>query len=61
MKLLLILVLKWCACMGVSLYVLYVPGVIGRAVSEGNRSHIFPQGVLATVTLVGGGAGDGVA
>ena len=61
MKLLLILVLKWCACMGVSLYVLYVPGVIGRAVFEGNRSLFFPQGVLATVTLVGGGAGDGVA
>lgn len=47
--------------MGVSLYVLYVPGVIGRAVFEGNRSLFFPQGVLATVTLVGGGAGDGVA
>ena len=47
--------------MGVSLYVLYVPGVIGRAISEGNRSHIFPQVVLATVTLVGGGTGDGVA
>ena len=31
----------------------------GRAGSDVSRSHVFPQGVLAAITLVGGGAGDG--
>lgn len=34
----------------------------GRKVgSDLNMSHIFPQGLLAVLTLVGGGAGDGEA
>ena len=45
--------------MGVSLYSLHVPSRFGgRAGSDVSRSHIFPQGVLAAITLVGGGAGD---
>ena len=31
----------------------------GRTRFEMDTSHIFPQGVLAAITLVGGGAGDG--
>ena len=59
MKQLPILVLKGCACVGTSLYSLCVPsGFVGRAVSDMSMSHIFPQGVLAAITLVGGGAGD---
>ena len=30
-----------------------------RAGFDEDASHIFPQGVLAAMTLVGGGAGDG--
>ena len=33
----------------------------GRAGFGVNTSHIFPQDVLAAITLVGGGAGEGVA
>ena len=35
------------------------PVVLGRAGSVVSMGHIFPQGVLAALTLVGGGAGDG--
>ena len=45
--------------MGVTLYSLHVPsGFGGRAGSDMSMSHIFPHGVLAGITLVGGGAGD---
>ena len=46
--------------MGVSLNSLRVPnGFGGRAGSDVSMSHIFPQGVLSAITLVGGWAGDG--
>ena len=32
---------------------------VGRDGSEVNVGHVFPQGVLAVITLLGGGAGDG--
>lgn len=39
---------------------MHVPnGFGGRAVSNVSKSHIFPQGVLAAITLVGGGARAG--
>ena len=42
--------------MAASLYSLYVPsGFDGRAGFDVNISHIFPQGVLAAITLVGSG------
>ena len=52
---------KWCPCVGVSLCsLLHVPGGFSeRASSEMSRGHIFPGGVLAAITLVGGRAGDG--
>lgn len=31
----------------------------GRAESDMSTSRVFPQGVLAGITLVGGGAGEG--
>ena len=34
-------------------------GFDGRAGSEMSKGHIFPQGMLAAITLIGGGAGDG--
>ena len=41
-------------------YLIYVCSKTdGRAGSDSIRSHIFPQGVLAAITLVGGGAGGG--
>lgn len=55
-------VLKKCPYVGASLYNLYVPsGLGGRAGFDVNRSIFFPPGVLAAITLVGGGAGEGVA
>lgn len=37
-----------------------MPNAFGRMTgSEVDASHIFPQGVLVAVTLVGSGAGDG--
>ena len=46
--------------MGVSLCSLYVPsGFCWRAGSEVSLGHKFPQGLLAAITLVGGGARDG--
>ena len=46
--------------MEVILYSLHVSsGFGGRAGSDMSMGHIFPHGVLAGVTLVGGGAGDG--
>ena len=46
--------------MGESQYSLHVPsGFGGRAVFDINTGHIFPQGVLAAITLVGGGTGVG--
>ena len=38
-------------------HVPHAPG--GRVGFEVEASHIFPQGVLAAITLVRGGAGDG--
>ena len=35
-------------------------GFDGRTGSEVSMDHIFFQGVLAAITLIGGGAGDGV-
>ena len=45
--------------MGVSQYSLCVPRDFRvRPGSEMSMSHVFPQGVLAAITLVGGGTGD---
>ena len=44
----------------VSLYTLQVPSAFGgRARFDVNRSHLFTQGVLAAINLVGGRVGDG--
>ena len=54
-----ILVLKGCPCVGASLDSLHVPsGFGGRAGSDVLVSYVFTQGVLAAITMVGGGAGD---
>lgn len=46
--------------MEVTLYSLHVSsGFGGRTGSDISMGHIFPHGVLAGVTLVGGGVGDG--
>ena len=56
MKQLRIPVSKWCPCVGVSHCSLSVPsGFGGRTGSEGSMDHVFPQGVLAAITVVGGG------
>ena len=53
-------VLKGCPSLGAFLSRVYLPtGFGGRAGSDMNTSHIFPQGVQAAITLVGCGAGDG--
>ena len=60
MKQLPIVVSKGFPCVGASLYSLHVPsGFGGRTRCEVNTSHVFLKGVLAAITLVGGGAGDG--
>ena len=42
--------------MGMSLYRLCIPNAFGgRAGFDMNASHVFPQGVLAAITVVGGG------
>lgn len=46
---------------GVSLYRLHAPDAFGgRTGVDVDASHVFPQCVVAAVTLVRGGAGDGV-
>ena len=61
MKELPVVVLKGYSYVGASLYKLHVPNAFGRRVGfDLVASHIFPQGVLAAITLVVGGAGDGV-
>ena len=58
MKQLLIEVLKACPYVGALLYNLCVPsGFGGRARFDVHTSHVFPQGAVAAITLVGGGAG----
>ena len=53
-------VLKGCPCVGTCLCSLCVlSGFGGRAGSDVSTGHVFPQDVLAAITLVGGGAGDG--
>ena len=53
-------VMKLCSYVGALLYGLHMPcGFGGRAGFDVNRSHVFPQGVLAAITLLGGGARDG--
>ena len=60
MKQLPIVILKECSYVGASLCRLCVPKTFGgRAGSDVDTSHIFPQGVLATVILLGDVAGDG--
>ena len=60
MKQLPVAVLKGYPFVGASLCSLHVPSAFGgTARFDMNRSHIFPQCVLAAITLVGGGAGDG--
>ena len=55
-----IAVLKWCPYMGAPIHSLCVPSAFfGRAGFDIITSHIFPQDVLAAITLVGGGAGEG--
>ena len=54
-----VVVLKVCASVGVSLCSLHVPsGFGGRAGADKHVSYVFTQGVLAAITMVGGGAGD---
>ena len=61
MKQLLIVILKVCPCVRVSLYSLCVPGGFdGRTGFDMNTSQIFPQGVLAAISMVGGETGDAV-
>ena len=61
MKLLPIPVLKVFPCVGASLYSLHFLYSVfgGRPGFDMNISHIFPQGVLVVITLVGSGAEDG--
>ena len=55
-----ILVLKVCPYVGMSLCHLHVPSDFGgRSGSEMNTVCVFPQGVLAAIDSVGGGAGVG--
>ena len=55
-----IAVLKWYPYVEVALYNLPVPSGFGRRAGfDMSTSHILPQAVLAAITLVGGGAGDG--
>lgn len=55
MKELSVVVLKGCSYETVSLYRLCVPNAFGgRAGSAVDPSHVLPQSVLATITLVGG-------
>ena len=59
MKQLPIVVLKGCPYVGVPLCKVCVPSAFGgRAGFDMDASHLFPQGVLAAITLLGGGAGD---
>lgn len=54
-----VVVLKWYSHVEGCLHADCVPSVFGgRAGFDENMSHVFPQGVLATITLVVGGAGD---
>lgn len=44
----------------VTLYSLCVPSGFGQSAgSDISMNHVFPQGLLAAITLVGGGARDG--
>ena len=54
MKQIPIVILKVCPCVRGSLYSLCVPsGFDGRTGFDMNTSQIFPQGVLAAITIVG--------
>lgn len=54
------MVLKGCSYVKASLCRFCVPSASGGRVEfDVNASHIFPQGVLATLTLVGVVAGEG--
>ena len=56
-----IAVLKGCPCVRVSLRSMQVPGGFdGRSAFDVKTSHVFPQCVLATISLVGTEAGYGV-
>ena len=59
MKQLPIVVLKGCSFVGRSLSRLCLPSAFGgKAEFDVNAYHIFPQGVLVAITLLGGVAGD---
>lgn len=52
-------VLKRCSYVGAFLYRLHIPSAFdGRAGFDMDPTHVFPQGVLAAMTLVEGRAGD---
>lgn len=56
------MVFKGCSYVGAFLCGLCLPSAFGgRTGFDVNTNYIFPQGVLATVTLVGRVAGDGEA
>ena len=60
MKQLPVVVLKGGPYLGASLYRLHVPRAFdGRAGFDVDANHIFPQGVLAAISLVEVRAGDG--
>lgn len=51
---------KGCSYVGESLYRWRLASALGESPGfEMDSSPVFPQGVLAAVTLLGGGAGDG--
>lgn len=55
------MVLKACFYVGASLFRLCVSSVFGvRAVFDMDTSHVFPQGVLAVIPLLGNMVGAGV-
>ena len=54
-----ILILNQYPYVEASLHSLCVPsGFVWRAGSDISMNHVFPQGMLAAIALVGGGAGD---
>lgn len=59
MKQLPFVVLNLCSHVEVSLYRLHVPNAFGeRAGFDVDPSHVFPQGVLEAITLLGSDAGE---
>ena len=55
-------ILKVCSYVGVSLYRPHMTNSFGWGAGfDVDESHVLPQHLLAAITMVGDGAGDGVA